>query len=55
MHKGNRAIRFTVLETKSCSRIPPLVCGVPELSVSVLASIGLLLKVESLFQGCKVP
>lgn len=47
--------RFTVLETKSCRRIPPVLCGVLELSVSVLGSSGLLLKVESLFQGCKVP
>lgn len=46
---------ITVLETKSCRRIPPLLCGVPELSFSVLGSRGLLLRVESLFQGCKVP
>lgn len=30
---------ITVLETKSCRRIPPLFWGVPELSVSVLAPV----------------
>ena len=46
---------FTVLETKSCRRIPPLLCGVLEPSVSVFGSGCLLLNVESLFHGCKVP